>query len=754
MPAVKITQKPIGIPGDDTHFIVTQPELPEGYTPTGQETEEELAELKVESVREIEIDDMVKLIQDKLDMDVTPTTGSSKPVTSGGIKAALDAADAEIGELKENITNLVKTPEQTGADFYICDPSGNVLAEFRDGHLHTKNFDSADALTADDLTEIETAISSLDEDVSVVEANVNLLPEIKAVDGQGTDLDICDASGNVVVRFADGRIKTKKFNSVDHEIIYSGIPTNGDVIFSADDVSIGDRILLIFSVSKSQNGAYIDFKNTGGTRITYKGRPSSGDYKEYIEVYEIPSNFKQAVASCLSTEMTVYAVAKMDTDVGLNLYKIWTDKEPIPELLHERFEYRFSATNRLANPLFTSLEKYNADHQNAQIDVESALYRGVTGAAGYRIPTMCITNSGTVLVAGTHMTNAQGDYGDFSIDVARKPTGGSWSISEVVPFDSTRQSYGSVLNNEFLVDRNSGRIYLFYGTEKSCVVWWNVETSDGDFRYIYSDDDGENWSSPVSLKSLWDTDVYEYCIPSCTKGITLTDGTLVVPCFCKIGNTSSSDRNSWPLLLIKPTDGDWYFSSICPQGDYGRENECAVIEGSTPNEIWLYCRPNYDYPNSNYPVDNRRGYQKHVYSILNDAFTYQGNSYFDGNRHNCFGIDRITIDDTLIYLMSFTDTHGTLRENLTLWASLDGDTWIRVYRINKASSSGYSLPDNYNGTIGVAYEYSGTNDAEIKYQDLSSLSTLIYDSATKYIEKNIGVQDRMQMLFNKLNGID
>ena len=105
MPAVKITNKPIGIPGDDTHFLVTQPELPEGYTPTGQETEEELAELKVESVREIEMDDMVELIQDKLDMDVTPTTGSSKPVTSGGIKAALDLMDEDISSLNEDITN-------------------------------------------------------------------------------------------------------------------------------------------------------------------------------------------------------------------------------------------------------------------------------------------------------------------------------------------------------------------------------------------------------------------------------------------------------------------------------------------------------------------------------------------------------------------------------------------------------------------------------------------------------------------------
>ena len=116
MPAVKITQKPIGTPGDDTHFIVTQPELPEGYTPTGQETEEELAELKVESVREIEMDAMVELIQDKLDMDATPMEDSAKPITSGGVKAALDEMDEDISSLNEDITNL-ETNKQDALTF-------------------------------------------------------------------------------------------------------------------------------------------------------------------------------------------------------------------------------------------------------------------------------------------------------------------------------------------------------------------------------------------------------------------------------------------------------------------------------------------------------------------------------------------------------------------------------------------------------------------------------------------------------------
>jgi len=106
MPAVKITNKPVSTPGDQTHFLVTQPELPEGYAPTGQETEEELAELKVESLREIEMDDMVEHIQGKFAFDSEPTAESGKPVTSAGIKAALDSVDTEIGELKENLDDV------------------------------------------------------------------------------------------------------------------------------------------------------------------------------------------------------------------------------------------------------------------------------------------------------------------------------------------------------------------------------------------------------------------------------------------------------------------------------------------------------------------------------------------------------------------------------------------------------------------------------------------------------------------------
>jgi hypothetical protein len=110
---------------------VTQPELPEGYAPTGQETEEELAELKVESLREIEMDDMVELFQRKFAFDSEPTAESGKPVTSAGIKTALDAADAKIGELKENLTGLQELADTKAAAIY--ETASGAIASFSDG---------------------------------------------------------------------------------------------------------------------------------------------------------------------------------------------------------------------------------------------------------------------------------------------------------------------------------------------------------------------------------------------------------------------------------------------------------------------------------------------------------------------------------------------------------------------------------------------------------------------------------------------
>ena len=132
-------------------------------------------------------------------MDETPTEDSAKPITSGGVKAALDEMDEDISSLNEEIANLPDnvTPEETGADLYICDENGNVIGKFVDGHIVTKNFDSS-------------------------KIKVDFLMEANASDA---DLYICDGFGNVVAKLKNGHIVTKNFNSANYSNVLSDIST-------------------------------------------------------------------------------------------------------------------------------------------------------------------------------------------------------------------------------------------------------------------------------------------------------------------------------------------------------------------------------------------------------------------------------------------------------------------------------------------------------------------------------------------------
>jgi len=69
--------------------------------------------------------------QNTLTFDNTPTAGSSNPVTSGGIKTALDAANDEIGELKENLSDLQELADTKAAAIY--ETASGEIASFSDG---------------------------------------------------------------------------------------------------------------------------------------------------------------------------------------------------------------------------------------------------------------------------------------------------------------------------------------------------------------------------------------------------------------------------------------------------------------------------------------------------------------------------------------------------------------------------------------------------------------------------------------------
>ena len=217
-------------------------------------------------------------------IDATPTANSTNAVQSGGVKSALDGLQAEIPTVDavptQGSTNAVSsggvytaledkadkdsTPkiaisEEMEADLYVCDSNGNVIAEFADGHIKTKNFDSSDINTETDTTFTESGkpadSKAVGDRFSVVEGeipDVSGFVEVRTPEETEADLYVCDNNGNVLAEFADGHIKTKNFDSGDieervealeetpapsgYEYIPSINPTNADAdLYIADE---------------------------------------------------------------------------------------------------------------------------------------------------------------------------------------------------------------------------------------------------------------------------------------------------------------------------------------------------------------------------------------------------------------------------------------------------------------------------------------------------------------------------------------
>jgi len=147
--------------------------------------------------------------------------------------------------------NEVTTSNQLSTDLDISDEQGNVLVRFTNGHLQVKNFSSADALESiqailsnigfDNVPEFDedadyaigdivryekyvyvftSAHTAGEWDDTEVEKTTITFESPVDVTTAESDLDISDEQGNVLVRFTNGHLQVKNFNSSElYEII-------------------------------------------------------------------------------------------------------------------------------------------------------------------------------------------------------------------------------------------------------------------------------------------------------------------------------------------------------------------------------------------------------------------------------------------------------------------------------------------------------------------------------------------------------
>lgn len=105
--------------------------------------------------------------------------------------------------------NDVITSNQSNSDLDFSDEQGNVLTRFSNGHIKTKNFDSSKDASEEERglmsAEDKTKLNTIEEG-----AEVN---DVITDDADDVDLDLSDEQGHVVMRIANGHIKTKNFDS-------------------------------------------------------------------------------------------------------------------------------------------------------------------------------------------------------------------------------------------------------------------------------------------------------------------------------------------------------------------------------------------------------------------------------------------------------------------------------------------------------------------------------------------------------------
>lgn len=144
---------------------------------------------------------------------------------------------------KNDVVNMLN---QSDTDLDISDEVGYVVARFKNGHIKTKSFDS------------QSIVNKLNTIKEGAEVN-----DTETANCLETDLDIVDENRNILARFSEGHVKTKKFDSRDLQI-----QNDGDYPFSLKDDN--DKTAFVLKQNghiktKSFDSEIIQIDNNNGT---------------------------------------------------------------------------------------------------------------------------------------------------------------------------------------------------------------------------------------------------------------------------------------------------------------------------------------------------------------------------------------------------------------------------------------------------------------------------------------------------------
>ncbi len=325
-----------------------------------------------------------------------------------------------------------------------------------------------------------------------------------------------------------------------------------------------------------------------------------------------------------------------------------------------------------------------------QIDV----YRGgEDGYHTYRIPSLLVTQRGTILAFCEGRKDGPGDHGNLDLVVKRSVDGGqTWSAQEVV-YEQGGDQPITIGNPCPVIDQQSGTIWLPFCRNNDAVL------------VTSSNDDGQTWSAPRDITKDVKQPTWGWYATGPGVGIQMRSPKyahrLVIPCdhrervdgrWIKMSHVFFSDDGgtSWQLG-----------GTVAPHTD-----ECQVVE--LPDGELLINMRNYWQREGNHP---ERGGKRAV-SRSSDGGQTWSELQFDETLIEPVcqaGLIRYSIPNGNDWLVFTNPASTTRRARLTLRLSDDEGKHWPYQRLIYEGPSAYSCPAVMpNGEIGILYERNGS----------------------------------------------
>lgn len=331
-----------------------------------------------------------------------------------------------------------------------------------------------------------------------------------------------------------------------------------------------------------------------------------------------------------------------------------------------------------------------------------------------RIPALATTPKGTLLSVYDMRRRARRDLQeDIDIGLSRSTDGGqSWEpvrvIMDMGEHGGLPQEQNGCSDPGIVVDRNTGEIFC-------AAVWmngrpgkhqWSKGGSEpgfeigksAQFLMVRSADDGITWTPPENMTRKLKKPEWILMAPSPQQGITLGDGTLVMPG----QGRDAEDRHFSTLIVSRDHGSTWNVGSTSAAGN----TECQAVE-LDDGSIMLNAR-------TEHPTKFRSVW------ITEDL----GRSWRPHETHrkaliepNCNGsLLRFDYEENgkSKHVLLFANPHSqTGRDHHSIQVSFDeGRTWPKQFGIllDEGRGSGYpSLSRVDDGHVGIVYEGSQAN---------------------------------------------